>query len=97
MAFVVENKITGAVNAGTGKGITIKKLVEKIKAATNLNPDIIWDCSKPSGDKSRVLNSKKLNSIGFNNFTNIDEALSQTVEWYKKNKNYKNNRYNSFK
>ena len=97
MSFVVENKITGAINAGTGKGITIKELVEKIKIATNLNPEIIWDSSKPSGDKPRILNSKKLNSIGFNKFTNIDEALLQTVEWYRLNKNYKNNRYNSFK
>tara|TARA_R100001377_G_C3121988_1_gene86252 strand:- start:209 stop:619 length:411 start_codon:yes stop_codon:yes gene_type:complete len=95
--FVVENEITKPVNAGTGEGISIKDLVEKIVKHTTNKPSISWDTSKPSGDPKRILNVERIKSLGFDNYTPMDEALKEVVEWYHRNKSTVNNRYDAFK
>ena len=96
--FLVENEITKPVNAGTGHGISIKQLVETIVKHTNNKPEIVWDATKPTGDPRRVLNVDRLRSlVGFNDFTPLDTALKEVVEWYNENKTVINNRYDSFK
>jgi len=95
--FVVENEITKPVNAGTGEGISIKDLVEKIVKHTTNKPSISWDTSKPSGDPKRILNVERIKSLGFDNYTPMDEALKEVVEWYHRNKATVNNRYDAFK
>ena len=96
--FLVENEITQPVNAGTGQGISIKQLVETIVKYTINKPEIVWDATKPTGDPKRILNVDRLRSlVGFNDFTPLDTALKEVIEWYSENKSIINNRYNSFK
>ena len=96
--FLVENEITQPVNAGTGQGISIKQLVETIVKYTINKPEIVWDATKPTGDPKRILNVDRLRSlVGFNDFTPLDTALKEVIEWYSENKYIINNRYNSFK
>lgn len=94
--FLVENEITAPVNAGTGIGISIKKVVETILKFTKNKPKVEWDISKPTGEKRRVLNTKRLESLGFNDFTPFEVAIQEVVEWYNQNKAIVNNRYNPF-
>ena len=48
------------VNIGSGKGYSIKKLVEYINMYFKNSYKIIWDKSKPTGDKIRILDTKIL-------------------------------------
>ena len=57
---------------------------------------IIWDKSKPTGDKIRILDTKILKKMGFNQSTNLKEGVYETIDWYKKNKE-KQRRFNIFK
>ena len=84
------------INIGSGKGITIKKLVTKINNIYGNKKKINWDKSKIGGDKKRILNIDKLVKIGFNNFCSLDDALKETVDWYKLNLNKKIKKYNAF-
>lgn len=92
--FLVENKITEPVNAGTGNGVSIKELVETIASHTKNTPDISWDTSKPTGDPKRVLNIERLKNLGFDDFTDINDALSEVIQWYHSNNT---ERYDVFK
>ena len=58
--------------------------------------EIIWDSSKPSGDKKRLMNTKRAESIGIYAETDLNQGIKETIDWY--NANYKNdlNRYNAF-
>jgi len=94
--FLVENEITSPVNAGRGWGITIKDVVTSIVETTDKNPDVVWDTTKPSGDKKRVLNVERLKKLGFENYTAWPDALRWTWEWYKEHKETVDNRYNPF-
>ena len=84
------------VNIGSGKGYSIKKLVEYINMYFKNSYKIIWDKSKPTGDKIRILDTKILKKMGFNQSTNLKEGVYETIDWYKKNKKNQK-RFNIFK
>jgi len=74
------------VNLGSGKEITIKDLVEKIKEFTHFEGDLIWDSSKPDGQPRRCLDTKKAETLfNFKSKTSFDEGLKKTVDWYEAN------------
>ncbi len=98
MIFAVSNEIHEPLNVGSGHGISIKDLVNTAIEISDYKPEIIWDTSKPSGDKQRILNTKKLNDYGFLPSISLKEGLTRTLEWYKLNSSIiDNNRYNVFK
>lgn len=96
MVHMVENKINGPLNCGTGIGISIKELVEKLIVITGFKGGLKW-LGGPSGDKKRIMNIKKLQDAGFEPESNLDKGLELTVEWYKENKDKLPNRYEPFK
>ena len=51
MYLVLENGETRPINLGSGVGFTIKQIAEVIANNIDPKPKIIWDTSKPSGDK----------------------------------------------
>lgn len=70
------------VNIGTGKGVSISKLVEMIVKLTNFKGEIKYDTSKPKGQKERVVDiTRAKNLLGFSPEWSIDEGLKLTVEW----------------
>ena len=75
------------VNLGSGKEITIKELVEKIKNIVGYEGKIKWDTSKPDGQLRRCLDtSRAKKEFEFEAKKELDEALKETIEWYKENK-----------
>ena len=68
-------------------GIEIKALAERIANAADFKGRIEFDSAKPEGVSRKVIQSKKFKEI-FEDFlfTDIDKALQETVEWYRKNK-----------
>jgi len=98
MIFAVTNEINEPLNVGSGKGISIKDVVNTVIEISDYIPEIIWDISKPSGDKQRILNTNKLNNYGFTPKINLKDGLTKTLEWYKLNSStIDGKRYNVFK
>lgn len=85
------------INIGSGKGTSIRNLVNMLQEISINKPKIIYDKSKPSGDKIRILDVKKLNSLGIKCKTNIKDGLKETFDWYLKNKILLSKRYSFFK
>jgi GDP-L-fucose synthase len=98
MIFAVKNEINEPLNVGSGQGISIKELVDTVISISDYNPNVVWDSSKPSGDKKRILNTKRLNDFGFAPEINLRKGLKNTLDWYKLHSNsIENKRYNVFK
>ncbi len=72
-------------NIGTGIDISIKELAEKIKEVVGYNGAIKWDTSKPDGTPRKLLDVNKLHNLGWKHTTALDEGITSTYEWYKKN------------
>ena len=86
------------VNLGSGKGISIKELVEAVVACFDDPPVVEWDVDKQSGDSIRLMDMTRAREmIGFVPETPIQEGVRQTVEYYKSIAGSVSARYNVFK
>ncbi len=88
MMFVLEKNPgpNSPINLGSGTRRTIKELVDIIISNVEKKPEIIWDTSKPEGDKIRVLNVKRAASLGFRSEISLEEGIKETIDWYIGNK-----------
>lgn len=94
--LVAEKMPDKPVNLGSGVGISIKKLLNIILSNSDRNPEIIWDTSKPSGDKYRILDTSRAMLLGFQPVISIEEGIRQVTEWYRKNVDKNDGRYDVF-
>ena len=99
MMLAVEKQIYEPINLGSGRGHTIKEIVESIISYFDNNIEIIWDKSKPQGDAKRIMDVKRAKSFEIELKTPIKEGIHKTIKWFISNQNNKkiNERYNSFK
>jgi GDP-L-fucose synthase len=72
-------------NVGSGYEISILELAEKIKKTVGFNGKIIFDKSKPDGTPRKLIDSSKINKIGWNSVYTFDEALKITYASFIKN------------
>lgn len=73
------------LNLGSGDEISIRDLAWKIQRLVGYEGEVLWDTSKPSGQRRRRLDvSKAERELGFIARTSLDEGLSQTYRWYVK-------------
>ena len=84
------------IKLGSGTGWSIKELVEIIVNNLDKKPQIIWDTTKPSGDKKRLMNIKRAKSLGWEPKVSLSEGIKETMNWYKENKETVNKRFNVF-
>lgn len=73
----------GHINVGSGKEISIADLAEKIKKITGYPGDIRFNTSKPDGTPRKVMDVSKLNVLGWNATTSLDDGLQKTYEYFK--------------
>lgn len=73
------------VNLGTGEEMSIKELTEIIKSAVGFNGATEFDTSKPNGTPRKILDTSKINNLGWHSKINIDRGLSDTYVWYLEN------------
>lgn len=96
MLFALDKGTGSPLNLGSGVGVSIKKIVEIIIDNLDEKPEIFWDASKPSGDKKRLLDISKAKSVGWEPKISIEEGIKGVMDWYKKNKDIVDKRYNVF-
>ena len=83
------------VNLGSGKGYSIKELVETLNSFIDFNYK--FDTTKPSGFPKRVMDislARKL--IHYNPTTSLLDGLKQTWDWFVKNQDEYLNKMNYF-
>ena len=76
------------VNLGCGSEITIAALASMIRKRTGFQGKVEWDPSKPDGQPRRCLDvSRAAMLFGFAAGIDLEEGLSQTIEWYLEHSN----------
>lgn len=97
MLLVMEKGTGQPVNLGSGVGVTIRDIVRIIVNNMKEKPEIIWDTSKPSGDRKRLMDMCRASTIGFKPTVSLEEGIMETMEWYRNNSSIADKRYNVFK
>ncbi|MDP2943882.1 MAG: NAD-dependent epimerase/dehydratase family protein [Candidatus Omnitrophota bacterium] len=96
MLIALEKGIGQILNLGSGVGVSIKDVVRIIVSNMKVTPEVVWDTSKPSGDKKRLMDISRAKALGFQPQISIEEGIKGTMEWYLKNRDIVNSRYNVF-
>lgn len=96
MLLAIEKGVWQTINLGSGTGVSIKEIVEIIVNNMKIKPKVVWDTSKPSGDKKRLMDISRAKAIDFQPMISIEEGIKETMEWYSLNKSIVNRRYNVF-
>ena len=70
------------INIGTGKELSIRELVEKIRQETGFAGEIRWDSTKPDGTLRKLTDVTKLHNLGWHHKIEIDEGIHRLYGWY---------------
>jgi GDP-L-fucose synthase len=73
------------INIGSGQEISILELANKISKTVDYKGQIKFDLSKPDGTLRKLLDSSRLQKLGFSPRISIDEGLKSTYNWYLNN------------
>jgi GDP-L-fucose synthase len=63
------------INVGTGSDLTIKELAETIKAVIGYQGEITFDPTKPDGSPRKLMDSQRLNSLGWQPEVSLKDGL----------------------
>ncbi len=81
--FLIDNYDSDeAINIGTGKDISILELANLISEIVGYEGLIKWDASKPNGTPRKLLDTSKINSLGWNPKISLTEGITTTYEWF---------------
>ena len=73
------------INIGVGYDISIKSLSEKISRIVGYQGKIEWDKSMPDGTPSKLLDSSRVESLGWKAKVKLDNGIKQLYQWYLEN------------
>ena len=72
------------VNVGSGREVTIKELAESVAEAVGYEGQIEWDASKPDGTPRKLMDSSKLQALGWQPMVDLREGISLAYEDFKR-------------
>ena len=80
--LILENVKEDLLNIGSGKEISIKDLAIEISKIIDYKGEIEFDNSKPDGNPRKLLDSSKINKIGWAHKVSLEDGLRKTYSWY---------------
>ena len=84
--FALEHKLDDHLyNVGSGSDLTIKALAEMIQKVVGHSGDIVWDETKPDGTPKKLMDSSKLNSLGWRSTIDLEKGIKMTYDWFLEN------------
>ena len=91
IVYTLEHKLDDHLyNVGSGKDVTIKELASIIQKITGHQGDIVWDSTKPDGTPRKLMDVSKMEAMGWQYSTELEEGIKKTYDWFIENiKNFK--------
>ena len=70
------------INIGSGEEISIKNLAYLVARTVGYDGQIKFDTTKPNGTKRKLLDTYKINSMGWKPLIKLEQGLLDTYKWY---------------
>lgn len=84
--FFFNDKLNNShLNVGTGEDISIKELVQIISKFFNLKGKIVFNPNMPEGVIKKLLDVRRIQSLGWSYSTSMDKGLKNTINYFRKN------------
>lgn len=73
------------LNIGSGQEVSIKKLAESVCEVVGFKGELVFDATKPDGTPRKLVDTTKLNNLGWQAKIGLKEGLTSTYDWFKNN------------
>jgi GDP-L-fucose synthase len=73
------------INVGLGDDMPIRELAETVAAVIGFGGTIEWDSAKPDGMPRKLLDTSRINALGWQPRIGLREGVASTYAWYLEN------------
>ncbi len=81
--FLIDNyDDSEIINVGCGMDQTIRELAETIKEVSGFTGSLVFDSSRPDGTPQKVLDTSRINALGWEPKIPLKEGLKKVYQWY---------------
>jgi GDP-L-fucose synthase len=70
------------VNVGVGQDISIRDLSALVAEVVGFSGEVVFDASKPDGTPRKLLDVRRLRSLGWNSSIPLDQGIRGLYDWY---------------
>jgi GDP-L-fucose synthase len=70
------------INVGCGEDLTIRELVEIIARVIGYEIDLVFDETRPDGTPRKLLDTSRLQSLGWKPRISLEDGIEQTYRWF---------------
>ncbi len=71
------------INISSGKGVSIKELVDTVRKVVGFEGEIAWDRTKPDGHASKIFDvSRMRDMLGFEPKVDLEAGIRKTYDWF---------------
>jgi GDP-L-fucose synthase len=70
------------INVGAGYDITIAEFAEHIKRCVGFEGRVVFDRSRPDGTPRKLLDSGRIQALGWKATTTLEEGLRLYYDWF---------------
>jgi GDP-L-fucose synthase len=71
------------LNIGCGQDVSIRELAETISTVTEFEGILNWDTSKPDGTPQKLLDTTRINDLGWAPTIELVDGIRSTYDWFK--------------
>ena len=82
------SQLPDIINIGSGDEVSIKQLTEIVADVVGYTGQIIWDSSKPDGTPRKLMDSSKLNQMGWKSKISLTSGIADTYSCFLSEQNY---------
>jgi len=73
------------INVGLGDDMPIRELAETVASVVGFEGEIEWDSSKPDGMPRKLLDTTRINELGWHPQIKLRDGVADTYAWYVEN------------
>ena len=71
------------INIGTGHDLSIRELAELVCRVIGFEGALEFDTTKPDGTPQKLMDSSRINALGWHSRTSLEDGIRLTYEWAK--------------
>jgi GDP-L-fucose synthase len=83
LRFLLENYDSSEIiNVGCGEDLTIRELVAIVARVIGFEIDLVFDTTKPDGTPRKLLDTTRLQALGWKPRISLEDGIQQTYHWF---------------
>ncbi len=73
------------INVGLGEDFTIAEFAETVRRVVGFQGDIVFDTTRPDGMPRKLLDTSRINALGWRPRIGLESGIASTYRWYLEN------------